>query len=108
LPSSASPSSDLSRLIVHLDVPDNFDIASALAFDVEIIIRVVMVAPDFKAFAVDRRNWFDLVLAVGASVIQLPGINRTEVANWLSIFRECFGLGLNLLRTKLKPIYLPT
>lgn len=59
-----------------------------MAFDVEIIVRIVGHLPDWKGFfASGFHNQVDLGLAIITTVIQIPPIPSTTVYEWLTIFQ---------------------
>lgn len=67
---------------------DNLELAFTLAFDVEIVVRIIGHLPDWKAFFTSGyHNTFDLVLAVVTTIIQIPPIPSTNVYDWLTIFQ---------------------
>lgn len=67
---------------------DNLELAFTLAFDLEIIVRIVGHLPDWKGFfSSGYHNSFDLILAIITTVIQIPPIPSTVVYSWLTIFQ---------------------
>ncbi|KAF8337378.1 Ion transport protein-domain-containing protein [Cantharellus anzutake] len=58
-----------------------------LAFDVEIVWRILGHLPDWRVFFRLKRNMLDLFLAFSSSVIQIPGIKNSGVYPWLTIFQ---------------------
>lgn len=67
---------------------ENLELAFTLAFDLEIVIRFAGYLPGWSSFfASSHSNSFDLLLAVVATVIQIPPIPTTSVYSWLTIFQ---------------------
>ncbi|KAG2155280.1 Ion transport protein-domain-containing protein [Suillus bovinus] len=81
----ATASADMSEL--HQQILDKSELALTVAFDIEIIMRVVAELPAWRRFFQHGNNWLDLVLAVGSSVIQIPAIHNSELYPWLTIFQ---------------------
>ncbi|KAF9447124.1 hypothetical protein P691DRAFT_761036 [Macrolepiota fuliginosa MF-IS2] len=63
------------------------ELGITIAFDIEIILRILAVLPDWRSFWLSRCNVLDLVLAIACTVIQIPRIRENEVYGWLSIFQ---------------------
>lgn len=81
----ATASSDMSDM--HQQILDKSELVLTVAFDIEIIIRIVAELPAWRRFFQHGNNWLDLVLAVGSSVIQIPAIHNSELYPWLTIFQ---------------------
>ncbi|KAG1893620.1 Ion transport protein-domain-containing protein [Suillus fuscotomentosus] len=81
----ATASADMSDL--HQQILDKSELALTVAFDIEIIMRIVAELPAWRRFFQHGNNWLDLVLAVGSSVIQIPAIHNSELYPWLTIFQ---------------------
>lgn len=60
-----------------------------IAFDVEIVMRFFsyLLDNDWRGFLVNKRNRFDLFLAVITTVIQAPPIKHSPVFPWLTVFQ---------------------
>lgn len=58
-----------------------------VAFDIEIIWRIVGEFPDWRQFFVHRHNLLDLTLVIGSTIIQIPAINSSNVYPWLTSFQ---------------------
>ncbi|KAF9005006.1 Ion transport protein-domain-containing protein [Cyathus striatus] len=63
------------------------ELGITIAFDVEIVIRMLAVLPEWRTFFKYGQNWLDTFLAVGCSVIQIPAIQRSAVYPWLTILQ---------------------
>ncbi|WWC88695.1 uncharacterized protein L201_003608 [Kwoniella dendrophila CBS 6074] len=87
-----------------LELLKNLDIAFTLAFDVEIIIRIIGHFPDWRSFFLSGRNCFDLFLAVACSVIQIPVISRAGIYPWLTIFQLLRWYRVILAFPRMKPL----
>lgn len=72
---------------VHKNFLNTGEFVITLAFDVEIIIRFASYLPDWRDFFRERRNWLDLILAIGSTVIQIPPIRSSSAYPWLTIFQ---------------------
>lgn len=72
---------------LHQQILDKSELVLTVAFDVEIIMRIVVELPAWRRFFKHGNNWLDLVLAVGSSVIQIPAIHNSELYPWLTIFQ---------------------
>jgi hypothetical protein len=81
----ATASADMSDL--HQQILDKSELALTVAFDIEIIMRIIAELPAWRRFFQQGNNWLDLVLAVGSSIIQIPVIHNSEVYPWLTIFQ---------------------
>jgi voltage-dependent calcium channel len=71
----------------HLNILDVTELAITLAFDLEIVVRLLAEFPDWRAFFQQPNNVLDLVLALGSSIIQIPSIHQSRVYPWLTIFQ---------------------
>lgn len=65
----------------------HMEVAFALIWDVEMIIRIIAYTPDWSAFLRSGRNDFDLFLAVGCSLIQIPPARNSTVYPWLTVLQ---------------------
>ena len=72
---------------VHSKLLNTGELAITLAFDVEIIVRLASYLPDWREFVREGRNWLDLILAIGSTVIQIPPIRGSSAYPWLTIFQ---------------------
>ncbi|KAF8146237.1 Ion transport protein-domain-containing protein [Mycena galopus ATCC 62051] len=104
------------------------ELAITIAFDVEILLRILASLPDWRAFlgfgAVGvgfgksgapkpksegpgpGQNWLDTALAIACSVIQIPAIQRSSVYPWLSIFQLMRFYRVILVVPRMKPLLL--
>lgn len=71
----------------HQRILDIGELSITLAFDFEIIVRILAELPDWRRFFEHGNNWLDLVLAIGSSVIQIPAIHDSNVYPWFTIFQ---------------------
>jgi hypothetical protein len=71
----------------HESILFTTELAITVAFDVEIVIRVLAELPNWRAFFNYGNNRLDLVLAVGSSIIQIPVIRRSSLYPWFTIFQ---------------------
>jgi len=72
---------------VHQMILDNGELAITLAFDIEIVLRVLSTLPNWRTFFNQGDNWLDLFLAITTSIIQIPSIHRSNSYPWFTIFQ---------------------
>ena len=72
---------------IHRELLNNGELAITIAFDVEIIARFATYLPDWRDFFRKGRNWLDLILAIGSTIIQLPPVRSSPAYPWLTIFQ---------------------
>jgi len=72
---------------IHRELLNSGELAITVAFDIEIIVRFATYLPDWRDFFRKGRNWLDLVLAIGSTVIQIPPVRSSPVYPWLTIFQ---------------------
>ncbi|KAJ6452267.1 Ion transport protein-domain-containing protein [Mycena sanguinolenta] len=100
------------------------ELAITIAFDVEILLRILASLPDWRAFfgfgnggehgAMPKKsgapgpgqNWLDTALAVACSVIQIPVIRRSAVYPWFTIFQLMRFYRVILVVPRMKPLLL--
>ncbi|WWC70741.1 uncharacterized protein I206_104692 [Kwoniella pini CBS 10737] len=87
-----------------LQLLKNLEIAFTLAFDLEILIRIIGHLPDWRSFFLSGRNCFDLFLAVACSIIQIPVIARGGIYPWLTIFQLLRWYRVILAFPRMKPL----
>jgi hypothetical protein len=75
------------QLLSHLPTLSSCTIAITLAFDAEMALRVLASLPEWRRFFEHGNNWIDGVLAIGCTVIQIPGIIDSDVYPWFTIFQ---------------------
>ena len=71
----------------HEQVLNIGELVITIAFDIEILIRIVAYLPDWRGFFVEGHNYLDLVLAIGSTIIQIPAIHNSPAYPWLTIFQ---------------------
>lgn len=71
----------------HLRVLVFGEVALTFLFDIDIIWRFLSYLPRWRDFGIHLSNWFDLILAIANTVIQLPVIRNSTVYPWLTIFQ---------------------
>ncbi|WVQ96668.1 hypothetical protein IAU59_003774 [Kwoniella sp. CBS 9459] len=87
-----------------LQLLKNIEIAFTLAFDLEMIIRVIGYFPDWRSFFSSGRNSFDLFLAIVCSIIQIPAISSGSVYPWLTVFQLLRWYRVILAFPRMKPL----
>ncbi|KAG6833309.1 hypothetical protein H0H87_008941 [Tephrocybe sp. NHM501043] len=63
------------------------ELGITIAFDIEIVLRILATLPDWRSFFSYGNNWLDLVLAIGSSIIQIPVIHNSSVYPWFTILQ---------------------
>ncbi|KAE9397917.1 hypothetical protein BT96DRAFT_1020456 [Gymnopus androsaceus JB14] len=71
----------------HQEVLSLGEMGITIAFDLEIIVRMLASLPDWRSFFVRGQNWLDMTLAVGSSIIQIPVIKDSTVYPWFTVFQ---------------------
>ncbi|KAI0050088.1 hypothetical protein FA95DRAFT_1487881 [Auriscalpium vulgare] len=82
------------------------ELVLTIAFDIEIVVRVVAQLPDWRSFFDRGQNWLDLILAIGSTVIQIPAIHHSGVYPWLTIFQLARFYRVILELPRMKPLLL--
>ncbi|KIM51695.1 hypothetical protein SCLCIDRAFT_33242 [Scleroderma citrinum Foug A] len=100
----ATATVDMSSL--HQEVVYKSELFLAIAFDIEIIIRIAAELPAWRVFFKHGNNWIDLILAVGSTVIQIPAIHRSKVYPWLTVFQLGRFYRIILVFPRMKPLLL--
>ena len=72
---------------IHGKLLNSGELAITIAFDVEIVLRFATYLPDWRDFFRKGRNWLDLILAIGSTIIQIPPVRSSEAYPWLTIFQ---------------------
>ncbi|ORY24315.1 high-affinity cell membrane calcium channel [Naematelia encephala] len=88
----------------NLTLLNNLELAFTLAFDLEIIIRIIAHLPDWQSFFLRGRNDFDLFLAVACSIVQIPAITNSSIYPWLTIFQLLRWYRVILAFPRMKPL----
>ncbi|KAL4071924.1 Ion transport protein-domain-containing protein, partial [Scleroderma citrinum] len=81
----ATTTANMSTL--HQDIIYDSELFLAIAFDIEIIIRIAAELPAWRVFFKHGNNWIDLILATGSTVIQIPVIHQSRAYPWLTMFQ---------------------
>ncbi|TFK68921.1 hypothetical protein BDN72DRAFT_646515 [Pluteus cervinus] len=63
------------------------ELTITIAFDFEIVLRILAALPDWRSFFRKPNNWLDLILAIGSSIIQIPVIHNSSVYPWFTILQ---------------------
>ena len=80
------------------------ELAITLAFDAEMALRVLASLPEWRSFFEHGNNWIDGVLAIGCTIIQIPGIIDSNVYPWFTIFQLARFYRVILVVPKMKPL----
>lgn len=80
------------------------ELGITIAFDIEIVIRILACLPDWRSFWISGRNVLDLVLAIGCSVIQIPAVRDSEVYVWFTILQLARFYRVILEIPRMKPL----
>ncbi|CCL98380.1 uncharacterized protein FIBRA_00375 [Fibroporia radiculosa] len=90
----------------HIQVLSLGELALTVAFDIEIVVRIIAEFPDWRAFFTRGQNLLDLVLAIGSSIIQVPAIHDSSIYPWLTIFQLMRFYRVILEIPRMKPLLL--
>ncbi|CAA7264458.1 unnamed protein product [Cyclocybe aegerita] len=82
------------------------EIAIMIAFDFEIVLRILATLPQWRTFFQHGNNWLDLSLAVACTVIQIPVIRQSSVYPWFTIFQLVRFYRVILVVPRMKPLLL--
>ncbi|RDB21766.1 Calcium-channel protein cch1 [Hypsizygus marmoreus] len=82
------------------------ELAITIAFDIEIVLRVLATLPDWRSFFSHGNNWLDSILAIGSSIIQIPVIHNSSVYPWFTIFQLARFYRVILVVPRMKPLLL--
>lgn len=63
------------------------ELTITMAFDFEIVLRILAALPNWRDFFFHAQNDLDLFLAVGSSIIQIPVIHDSDVYPWMTILQ---------------------
>ena len=80
------------------------EIAITIAFDFEIGLRLLATLPDWRTFFQHGNNWLDTILAIAASIIQIPAIRHSSVYAWFTIFQLARFYRVILVVPRMKPL----
>ena len=89
---------------IHRELLNSGELAITVAFDVEITLRFATYLPDWRDFFRQGRNWLDLILAIGSTIIQIPPIRSSPVYPWLTIFQLLRFYRVILVVPRMKPL----
>lgn len=89
---------------MHQRLMEDGELALTIAFDVEIIWRVLAELPDWRAFFFESRNLLDLSLAVISTVIQIPFIHESPSYVWFTIFQLARFYRVILVVPRMRPL----
>lgn len=80
------------------------ELVITIAFDIEIVIRVLATLPDWRSFFSHGNNWLDLILAIGTSIIQIPMIHNSSTYPWFTILQLMRFYRVILVVPRMKPL----
>ena len=80
------------------------ELAITFAFDAEMVLRVLASLPEWRRFFEHGNNWIDGVLAIGCTVIQIPGVIDSDVYPWFTIFQLARFYRVILVVPRMKPL----
>lgn len=80
------------------------ELGITIAFDVEIVIRVLATLPDWRSFFSHGNNWLDTILAIGSSIIQIPAIHNSPYYPWFTILQLGRFYRVILIIPRMKPL----
>ncbi|KAF9530724.1 Ion transport protein-domain-containing protein [Crepidotus variabilis] len=82
------------------------EIGITIAFDFEIVLRILATLPEWRTFFQHGNNWLDTVLAIGCSIIEIPVIRRSSVYPWFTILQLARFYRVILVVPRMKPLLL--
>ncbi|KAF8962909.1 high-affinity cell membrane calcium channel [Flammula alnicola] len=82
------------------------EVAITIAFDFEIGLRLLATLPDWRSFFQHGNNWLDIILALGASIIQIPAIRHSSVYPWFTLLQLARFYRVILVVPRMKPLLL--
>lgn len=88
----------------HTMIIDYAELVITIAFDVEIVLRLLASLPDWRRFFTNGRNLLDLTLAIASSIIQIPVIHDSDVYPWFTIFQLARFYRVILIFPRMKPL----
>ena len=80
------------------------ELAITIAFDTEMVLRVLASLPEWRHFFEHGTNWIDGVLAIGSTIIQIPAIKNSSVYPWFTIFQLARFYRVILVVPRMKPL----
>ncbi|KIY67001.1 hypothetical protein CYLTODRAFT_376891 [Cylindrobasidium torrendii FP15055 ss-10] len=82
------------------------ELAITIAFDAEIVLRIIASLPDWRNFFWRGRNNLDLFLVIGTSIIQIPVIKNSAVYPWMTVLQLMRFYRVILVVPRMKPLLL--
>ncbi|KAG6899490.1 hypothetical protein C0993_009751 [Termitomyces sp. T159_Od127] len=82
------------------------ELGITIAFDIEIVVRILATLPDWRSFFSHGNNWLDLILAIGTSIIQIPVIHNSSAYPWFTILQLMRFYRVILVVPRMKPLLL--
>lgn len=89
---------------IHLNLLFWGELVITVLFGIEVIIRFLAALPDWRSFFSQGRNWLDLILVLGSSIIQIPSIHNSSVYPWFTIFQLARFYRVILVVPRMKPL----
>jgi voltage-dependent calcium channel len=89
---------------LHQQILEKGELVLTIAFDLEMILRFCAEFPDWREFFAHANNLFDLFLAVGSTIIQVPIIRDSEVYPYLTFFQLARFYRVILEVPRMKPL----
>lgn len=80
------------------------ELAITIAFDAEMVLRILASLPEWRRFFEHGNNWIDSFLAIGCSVIQIPVVRHSSVYPWFTIFQLARFYRVILVVPRMKPL----
>ena len=80
------------------------ELAITIAFDAEMVLRILASLPEWRQFFKQANNWLDGLLAIGCTIIQIPVIRNSDVYPWFTIFQLARFYRVILVVPKMKPL----
>lgn len=80
------------------------ELAITLAFDAEIVLRILASLPQWRRFFEHGNNWMDGVLAIACTIIQIPAVRNSSLYPWFTIFQLARFYRVILVVPRMKPL----
>ncbi|KAL1742981.1 Ion transport protein-domain-containing protein [Schizophyllum fasciatum] len=90
----------------HSQVVYYGELGITIAFDVEIVLRVLATLPDWRDFFRHGQNWLDTTIAVVSTIIQIPAIHDSVIYPWFTIVQLMRFYRVILVVPRMKPLLL--
>ncbi|KAF9647780.1 hypothetical protein BDM02DRAFT_3187683 [Thelephora ganbajun] len=91
---------------IHRQLLNTGELVITITFDIEIIVRFATYLPYWRGFFRKGRNWIDLILVIGSTIIQIPLVRSSSAYPWLTVFQLLRFYRVILEVPRMKPLLL--